>query len=65
MGRRIGGQLDSILTNEFLSPKDPGRVANSAVKALGCFFTGPSVFRPLDAHMNKSLTFLRQRVAEG
>eukprot|EP00435_Cladocopium_sp_Y103_P051887 s469_g16.t1 len=42
-----------------------GRVANSSVKALGRFCTGPSVERPLDDDMTRALRFLGARVVEG
>eukprot|EP00435_Cladocopium_sp_Y103_P030607 s1997_g7.t1 len=73
-------QINSILQCGKLAKKDAerlrgrmiffegytfGRVANSAVKTLGRFCTGPGIPRALDDDLTRALNFLSSRVADG
>eukprot|EP00435_Cladocopium_sp_Y103_P041733 s2725_g11.t1 len=76
----LKGQTKSVLDRGKLSSKDAerlrgrmiffegytfGRVANSSVKTLGRFCTGPSGERPVDEELTRALKFLDTRVMEG
>ena len=76
----IGSQLQKVLSEGALSPKDAeklrgrmiffegytfGRVANSSTKTLGRFCGGSNKPKPLDAEMTRALKFLQQRISDG
>ena len=76
----LNEQLQGVLQSGSLSTKDAerlrgrmiffegytfGRVANSAVKTLSRFCTGPNIPKQLDDEMSRALKFLQERVANG